>query len=142
MYLRLNTDRPSFHENVRSSVQKYISGIATNIGHNMLAIYCMPDHCHILVGLNPKQSISDLARDIKSYSSRWINENKFTTHEFNWQEGYGGFSYSKSQLDRVVNYILKQPDHHKKKSFKEEYLDFLREFNVEYDDRYLFDWLE
>jgi REP element-mobilizing transposase RayT len=130
------------NENMRPSVQKFITGIATNNGHKLLAIYCMPDHSHILLGLNPKQSVSDLARDIKANSSKWINENKLTPHVFNWQEGYGAFSYAKSQLDRVVKYILQQPEHHKKKTFREEYLDFLREYNVEYDDRYLFNWLE
>lgn len=107
----------------------------------MLAIYCMPDHCHILVGLNPTQSISDAVRDIKSNSSKWINENKLTPSSFKWQEGYGAFSYSKSQLDSVVNYVLNQPERHKTKSFKEEYIDFLQKFNVEFDNQYLFEWL-
>lgn len=108
----------------------------------MLAIYCMPDHCHILVGLSPNQSIADAVRDIKSNSSKWINEQNLFKSKFNWQEGYGAFSYSKSNLDNVVNYILNQAEHHKKQTFKEEYLEYLEKFNVEYDDQYLFDWME
>lgn len=108
----------------------------------MLAIYCMPDHCHILIGLKPTQSISDTARDIKSNSSKWVNEQNIFKSKFNWQEGYGAFSYSKSQLDTVVNYILKQAEHHRKKTFKEEYLELLKNFDIEYDNQYLFDWIE
>lgn len=106
----------------------------------MLAIYFMPDHCHILVGLNPSQSISDLARDIKSNTTKWVNEHR--KMKFNWQEGYGAFSYGKSQLDAVVNYIYNQPEHHKRTSFREEYMTFLKEFEVSFEDQYLFDWLE
>lgn len=129
------------HQALRIPLEKYITGIVKNNKHKMLAIYCMPDHCHILVGLNPTQSISDAVRDIKSNSSKWINENKLTPSSFKWQEGYGAFSYSKSQLDSVVNYVLNQPERHKTKSFKEEYIDFLQKFNVEFDNQYLFEWL-
>ncbi|NJN24785.1 MAG: IS200/IS605 family transposase [Cyclobacteriaceae bacterium] len=130
------------NEPIRPDVEKYISGIIKNNNHVLLAQYCMPNHCHILVGFNPIQSISDLAKDIKSNSSKWINENKFTPFKFNWQEGFGAFSYSKSQLDVVANYILNQKEHHKKKTFKEEYLDFLQKFNVDYNEKYLFEWLD
>lgn len=126
-------------EDLRVPLEKYISGIVAKNGHKMLAIYCMPDHCHILLGLNPSQSISDLVRDIKANSSKWVNEEHRTSVKFNWQEGYGAFSYAKSQLDAVVNYILNQPAHHSKRSFKDEYLEFLEKFNVEYDERYLFE---
>ena len=102
----------------------------------------MPDHCHILIGLNPTQSISSLANDIKSNSSKWINENRIIPYKFNWQEGFGAFSYSKSHLDAVVNYILTQKEHHHKKTFKEEYLEFLEKFNIEYNEKYLFEWIE
>ncbi len=129
-------------DDIRIPLEKYISGIISNNKHKLLAIYCMPDHCHILVGLNPSQSLSDLARDIKSNSTKWLNENKYTEYKFQWQEGYGAFSYAKSQLDTVVNYILNQPEHHYKKTFKEEYLDFLLKFNIQYDSKYLFNWLE
>ncbi len=129
-------------DDIRIPLEKYISGIISNNKHKLLAIYCMPDHCHILVGLNPSQSLSDLARDIKSNSTKWLNENKYTEYKFQWQEGYGAFSYARSQLDTVVNYILNQPEHHYKKTFKEEYLDFLLKFNIQYDSKYLFNWLE
>ena len=127
---------------IREPLEKYITGIAQNNGHKMLAIYCMPDHCHLLIGLHPSQSVSDAARDLKANSSKWLNEQKQLNSKFQWQEGYGAFSYSKSQLNTVANYILKQPEHHKKKTFKEEYHDFLIKFNIQYEDQYLFDWLE
>jgi len=129
-------------ETIRPEIEKYIAGVIRNNQHTLLAQFCMPNHCHILVGLNPKQSISDLARDIKSNSSKWINANKMIPFKFQWQEGYGAFSYSKSQLDAVCSYILNQKEHHKMKSFKEEYLDFLKKFNLEYNEKYLFEWIE
>lgn len=101
----------------------------------------MPDHCHILVGLNPKDSISDLVRTIKSHSSKWVNETNLVKHRFQWQEGYGAFSYGQSQIPTVIQYVLNQKEHHRKKTFKEEYSDFLKKFNIEHDEKYLFDWL-
>ena len=101
----------------------------------MLAINCMPDHTHIFVGLKPAQSISDLVRDIKTNSSIFITDKKFVKSKFNWQEGYGAFSYSHSNIDAVVKYVLNQEEHHRKKSFKEEYLDFLQKFKIEYDPK-------
>ena len=130
------------NENIRTDIERYISGIIKNNNHVLLAQYCMPDHCHILIGLNPTQSISSLANDIKSNSSKWINENRIIPYKFNWQEGFGAFSYSKSHLDAVVNYILTQKEHHHKKTFKEEYLEFLEKFNIEYNEKYLFEWIE
>lgn len=129
-------------EEIRVPLEKYITGIVTNKNHKLLAIYCMPDHIHILVGLHPNQSVSDLARDIKGHSTKWLNENHFRQNKFSWQEGFGAFSYAKSQLDIVVRYVLNQKEHHRKRTFQEEYLDFLEKFNVEYDERYLFDWWE
>ncbi len=126
----------------REELEKYISGIIENKGQKMLAIYAMPDHIHILVGMKPNISISDLVRDIKSNSSRFINESKWIRGKFSWQEGYGAFSYSKSHLDNVVKYILNQEEHHKKKKFKDEYLEFLDKFEIEYKDEYLFDWID
>lgn len=126
----------------KEDLHKYISGIVQNRQHKMLAVNCMPDHTHILVGLNPSQSISDLTRDIKAISSKFINENKWISKKFNWQEGYGAFSYSRSQIDSVIKYILKQEDHHKIRTFKEEYLEFLKKFEIEYDENYLFEWVE
>jgi putative transposase len=129
-------------EEHREELQKYITGIITNKNQKLLAIYCMPDHTHIFIGLKPNIAISDLVSDIKANSSAFITENKWTKSEFSWQEGYGAFSYAKSQVDAVVKYVLNQAEHHKKRTFREEYLDFLQKFEIEYDEKYLFDWIE
>ncbi len=126
----------------REELEKYISGIIENKGQRMLAIYIMPNHAHILVGMQPNMAVSDLTRDIKSNSSKFINQSKWVKGKFSWQEGFGSFSYSKSQIDSVVNYILNQEQHHKKMTFKQEYLEFLDKFNIEYKEEYLFDWIE
>lgn len=102
----------------------------------------MPDHVHMLVSMSPTITISDLVRDIKAGSSKFINDQKWMTEKFNWQEGYGAFSYSKSSIDVVVKYILNQEEHHKNKSFKNEYLEFLEKFDIEYNPKYLFEWIE
>ena len=130
------------NESIREPLEKYITGVAQNNNHKMLAIYCIPDHCHIFLGLHPMQSVSEAARDIKSNSSKWLNDQKKLHTKFNWQEGYGAFSYSKSQMKTVINYVLNQPEHHKKRTFKEEYRDFLVKFNIQHDDQYLFDWID
>ncbi len=127
-------------ERDRIKLEKYICGIVSNKKSKPLAIYCNPDHTHILIGLHPSISISDMARDIKANSSKWINEQKWMLGKFNWQEGFGAFTYSKSQINTVVKYILNQPQHHKKTSFKDEYINFLRKFEIEYDEKYLFEW--
>jgi REP element-mobilizing transposase RayT len=126
----------------REELHKYITGIVQNRGQKMLAIYCMPDHTHIFIGLQPSIAVSDLVRDIKAGSSKFINDNKWMKGKFNWQEGFGSFSYSRSHIDNVVNYILNQQEHHKKKSFKEEYLEFLNKYAIDYDEKYLFEWIE
>jgi len=126
----------------REELHKYITGIVTNREQKLLAIFAMPDHVHILVGIKPTIAISDLVRDIKAGSSGFINESKWVVGKFNWQEGFGCFSYSRSQIDNVIQYILNQEEHHSKKTFKEEYLDFLQKFEIEYDERYLFEWLD
>jgi REP element-mobilizing transposase RayT len=126
----------------REEIQKFFTGIARNNKHKMLAIYCNPDHAHVFVGLNPNQSISDLANDLKSNSSRWINQEKLCKFHFNWQNGFGAFSYHKSRISGLCNYINNQKEHHKKRSFKEEYLDLLKEFDVDYDEKYLFEFFE
>lgn len=102
----------------------------------------MPDHTHILIGLKPTICISDLVRDIKAGSSKFINDKRLIKWKFNWQEGFGVFSYSRSQIETVIKYILNQEKHHKKKTFREEYLEFLKKFEIEYDEKYLFDWIE
>ena len=127
---------------LREPLHKYISGILKNQNQKLLIVNSMPDHIHILIGQSPSISLSDLVREIKSESSRFINENKLSKFKFYWQEGFGAFSYSRSQREIVVNYILNQEAHHKKKTFKEEYLDFLKKFEVEYDERFLFDFFE
>ena len=129
-------------ENNREELQKFITGIVQNREQKLLSIFAMPDHVHILVGMKPNMAISDLVRDIKAGSSKFINDSKWINGKFNWQEGYGAFSYSKSHLDAVVNYINNQREHHKVKTFKEEYVDFLHKFEIEYDEKYLFEWIE
>jgi len=117
---------------------QYITGIIQNHGHKLLAINGMPDHVHILFGMRPSQSLSDLMRDVKGDSSIWINENKFVAGKFSWQEGYGAFSYSKSQVHAVATYIENQELHHKKRSFIEEYIKILQDFEIEYDEKFTF----
>ena len=125
----------------RDELQKYISGIIKNEKQKLYAIYCMPDHTHILVSIKPDITISDLVRDIKSNSSSFLKE-KNLVNDFSWQTGFGAFSYSKSQAKNVVEYILNQPEHHKKKTFKQEYIEFLQKFEVEYDEKYLFEFYD
>jgi len=131
---RQNLIRPSRKE----ELHKYITGIITRQGHKLLAIHCMPDHTHILIGLKPGMALSDLVREIKTGSTNFINENRWVTGRFAWQEGFGAFSYSHSQLTGVIQYIRNQEQHHAKKSFHDEYLEFLEKFSVAYDERYLF----
>lgn len=126
----------------REELHQFITGIISNRGQKLFAVFAMPDHVHILVSMSPKVSISDLVRDIKAGSSKFINDKKWMNEKFNWQEGYGAFSYSKSSVDSVVRYILNQEEHHQNKSFKNEYLDFLEKFEIEYDSKYLFEWIE
>jgi REP element-mobilizing transposase RayT len=121
---------------------RYITGIVQGQGQKLLAINGMPDHIHILIGIKPSCCLADLVREIKKASSAFIKEEELSRFPFYWQEGYGAFSYSKSQLDTVVKYILNQKEHHRKRSFREEYISFLEEFGIDYDSRYLFDWLE
>lgn len=121
---------------------KYITGIITNKGQKLIAINGMSDHIHILIGMKPSCCLSDLVRELKKASNAFVNEKKFSKFKFEWQEGYGAFSYSHSTLNNVIAYIQNQKEHHKKKSFREEYIDFLKKFEVEYKDDYLFNWIE
>lgn len=121
---------------------KYISGIVKNKEQKMLAIHGMPDHIHFLIGMKPSCCLSDLVREVKKSSTEFIKEKKFSRFKFNWQEGYGAFSYSHSQIDSVVKYIMNQKAQHKKHTFREEYLDFLKKFEIEFKDEYLFKWIE
>jgi REP element-mobilizing transposase RayT len=122
-------------------VYKYITGIIQNKGHKIIAINGMPDHIHIFIGMKPKEAISDLVRDVKKDSSKLINTKNWIRGKFNWQEGFGGFSYGHSQISDVATYIENQKKHHKKRTFKEEYLELLEKFQIEYDERYLFEWI-
>ncbi|WDF64637.1 IS200/IS605 family transposase [Flavobacterium sp. KACC 22763] len=130
--------RAMIHKNWKDELFKYISGIIKNNNHKLLAIKGVSDHIHILIGIRPVQSISELMKSVKQNSSKWINENKFANNHFEWQEGYGAFSYSKSQLNAVIAYIENQEQHHKKKTFREEYINFLEKFEVDYDEKFIF----
>ncbi|WP_018630142.1 IS200/IS605 family transposase [Niabella aurantiaca] len=122
----------------KDELYKYITAIVQNKTHKLLIINGMPDHLHILIGMRPTQSLSDLLQHIKGDSSKWINERRFIKGKFEWQEGYGAFSYSKSQVPGVITYIKNQEQHHSKKNFREEYLDLLKQFEIEYDEQYIF----
>jgi len=129
-------------KNWDEELYKYISGIVTNKGQKSIIVNGASDHIHIFVGLKPSMPISDLVRDIKNNSSNFINSKNFVKGKFSWQEGYGAFSYAHSQIEQVYNYILNQKQHHQKTTFKDEYEDFLEKFEIEFDKRYLFDWVE
>jgi putative transposase len=117
---------------------KYMTAIIQNNNHKVLVINGVEDHVHILFGMRPTQSLSELMQMIKGDSSKWINQNKLTTFKFSWQEGFGAFSYSKSHVGNVVNYINNQEQHHKKKSFHEEYMEMLKKYEVDFDPNYIF----
>lgn len=107
----------------------------------MLSINGMPDHIHFLIGMKPSCCLSDLVREVKKSSNEFIQENNFLQSKFYWQEGFGAFSYSHSQIDHVIKYILNQKEHHRKESFKEEYFRFLKVYGIEYNEAYLFKWI-
>src|SRR5690606_32360203 len=130
------------HFSWEEELYKYISGIITNKGQKLLAINGMPDHIHILMGIRPSCCLSDLVREIKKASNGFIHQKKFVRGKFQWQEGYGAFSYSHSALDNVIGYIQNQKEHHRKKIFKEEYKEFLTQYQIEHKDEYLFTWIE
>ncbi|MCL1932566.1 MAG: IS200/IS605 family transposase [Candidatus Azobacteroides sp.] len=125
-----------------NELYKYITGIVQNKGQKMLVINGTNNHIHILIGLKPTCCLSDLIREIKKSSNTFIKENRFTRYNFQWQEGYGVFSYSHSALDRVVKYIQNQKERHKKETFRNEYMDFLKKFDIKFNDEYLFDWID
>jgi putative transposase len=123
-------------------LHKYITGIVQNKGHKMIILNSMPDHIHILIGLRPIESLSNLVKEIKSQSSKWINDNKLVYGRFTWQQGFGAFSYSKNEIKNVIKYIENQDLHHKKRSFVEEYIKFLNDFDIDYNESYLFHSVE
>lgn len=122
----------------KEELHKYITGIIRNQGQKLLVIHCMPDHAHILLGLKPSMALSDLVQVVKADSTNFINRKRWVTGRFSWQEGYGAFSYGHSQLTTVIRYIQNQEAHHTKKTFRQEYVEFLKRFDVSYDPRYLF----
>ena len=126
----------------RQEVFKYMAGIIKNKGQKPIIINGVEDHVHVFVGLKPSMALSDLVRDIKNNSSNFINDHKWVAGKFNWQEGYGALSYSHSQIEAVYNYIEHQEQHHARQTFKDEYLDLLKKFEIEHDPKYLFDWVE
>ncbi len=127
-------------ESFRDELEKVMCGIVSNHHCKTYAIYCNPDHTHLFVGMHPSMSPSKLMEQVKSGSSKWLNEKRYIVGKFRWQDGFGAFTYSKSHIDAVVKYVLNQPEHHKKQSFKEEYLLILEKFGVEYDVKYVFEW--
>ena len=126
----------------KDELHKYIAGIIKGKEQKPIIVNGMPDHIHAFVGLRPAMAISDLVRDIKNNSSNFINEKRLVKGRFIWQEGYGAFSYSHSHIQNVYDYILNQEEHHRKKTFREEYIDFLKKFEIEYNEKYLFEWME
>jgi len=126
----------------KEDINKYIAGIIKGKGQKPIIVNGMPDHEHIFLSLKPSMPISDLVRDIKNNSSNFINKQGFVRGKFSWQDGYGVFSYSHSHIQKVYNYILNQEKHHHKKTFKDEYLELLEKFEIEYNEKYLFDWIE
>ncbi|MCO6496795.1 MAG: IS200/IS605 family transposase [Chitinophagaceae bacterium] len=130
------------HSSWEDELYKYIAGIIRNKDQKLLAINGVPDHIHFLIGMRPSCCLSDLVREIKKSSKEFIKEKKFTRLKFEWQEGFGAFSYSHSPLDNVIAYIRNQKEHHKKQSFRDEYKEFLNKFRIEHKDGYLFEWVE
>ena len=129
-------------KNWKEELYKYICGIVNGKEQKVYAIGGVADHIHILVSIKPTIALSDLVRDIKANSSKWINEKGFIKGKFQWQEGFGAFSYAHSQLDIIIAYINNQEQHHLKKTFRDEYTELLQKFNVQCDENYLFEWIE
>ncbi|RLD27488.1 MAG: IS200/IS605 family transposase [Bacteroidetes bacterium] len=126
----------------KDELEKYITGIVQNHKHKMLAIGAMPDHIHLFIGYNVNHLIPDLVEEIKTSSNAWVKKNNLSKFRFDWQKGYGAFSHSRSQLDTVVKYVLNQEDHHKRKTFREEYLDILRKNEIEFKNEYVFEFFD
>ncbi len=129
-------------QDFKEELYKYITGIVRNQGQKLISINGMPDHIHILIGLKPAMALADLVREIKADSSNFVNEQKFIRGRFSWQEGYGAFSYGHSQLDTVIRYIRNQEKHHSRSSFRAEYLTLLRKFDVAFEEKYVFEFIE
>ena len=141
LFLQLKGRDNFLPSKIRPELFKYISGILTNSNQFSLAVNGYKDHVHLFFEMSPSKSLSEIVRIVKANSSKWINENKFIAGKFSWQEGYGGFSYSRSQRDDVINYIIKQEEHHHQKTFREEYLNILKSFEISFDERLYFRFL-
>jgi REP element-mobilizing transposase RayT len=126
----------------REEVEKYITTCFQERKHKVLAIYCMPDHVHVFIGWHPTQSVSELVGEVKTAASKFIKKQSWMQYNFSWQLGFGAFSYAKSQTDVVVKYVLNQAEHHKKRTFREEYLEMLQRFEVDYKEEYLFEFYD
>ncbi|MDX6405197.1 MAG: REP-associated tyrosine transposase [Blastocatellia bacterium] len=135
---RLSLIRPEFKEDL----YKYMTGIVKNQGQKLLTINRMSDHVHILIGLRPATALADLVREIKANSTNFINKNEWVRGRFNWQEGYGAFSYGHSQLDMIIRYIQNQEKHHRRRSFKDEYLAWLKKYEIPFEDKYVFKFIQ
>ena len=126
----------------KEELHKYMTALVQARKAKMLAIHCMPDHIHLFVGFKPSVLISDFVKEIKVESNEFIKGKQWINGHFGWQQGYGVFSYGHSQIDRVCKYVLNQEQHHKKKTFKQEYLEFLEKFSIHFEEKYLFEWIE
>jgi putative transposase len=129
-------------EKKQPEIFQYISGILNKLGQYPLAVNGYKDHVHLFFELQPKNSLSEIVRIVKASSSKWINENQIIQSDFSWQSGYGGFSYARSQRNRVIQYIMSQKEHHQKMTFREEYLKLLRLFEIQFSEQYIFDFYE
>ena len=130
------------HPEWELELHKYITGIIQNKSHKMIAINGMPDHLHMFIGFQPVDHMSELIKVVKGESSKWIKERNLVNGRFRWQEGYGAFSYSRSHIDRVYHYIQNQKEHHNKKTFRQEYIELLEKFDIDYDEKYIFKSVE
>jgi len=126
----------------KEDVHRYITGVIQQRKHKLLAIHCMPDHAHVFIGYHPTQTLRDLVSEIKTASTKYIKKQPWMPFDFSWQVGYSAFSYSRSHIDKVVKYILNQEEHHKKRTFKEEYLDMLQKFDIDYNEQYVFEFYD
>lgn len=126
----------------KEELHKYFTALVQNRKAKMIAVHCMPDHAHLFVGYKPVISISDFVKEIKVESNEFLNDQNWMKQKFNWQEGYGVFSYAHSQIDSVAKYVLNQEEHHIKQTFKQEYLEFLDKFQIPFEEKYLFEFLD
>ena len=135
---RMSLITPEFKEDLH----KYITGIVRNQGQKLISINGLSDHLHILIGLRPSIALADLVMDIKAESSTYVNKNRWVRGKFSWQEGYGAFSYGHSQLDTIIRYIQNQERHHRRRSFKEEYLAWLKKYEIPFEEKYVFEFID